>query len=345
MISKQRSVSSYLIKTIGHNLLQGRSIMNISLPINIFDFRTLLDQWVWQNGISSLVFDKFDINSSPIEKLKLSTIYAISKFYLSGAPLKPFNPILGETFQAKVNNFTYYLEQTSHHPCIMNFYGLSPNNKIYGFEQADASTSANSVTIHYKGNLTVEFNDEKKTKNVIVYPTIVLNGTMIGTRKLKFKGKMCVYDKENDLISFICIAPTEDDKRNFISKILFSYYSKDAFPDYFRGGIYKLSDLKIKQFSSNMPEKIVIGNKIKKLCDIDGEFMSHINFDGTCYWKFGEKPFPPIKRDTFTLPSDSGYREDLILFKDNELGLSQKFKLFMEENQRRDNILRSSNKK
>ena len=81
------------------------------------------------------------------------------------------------------------------------------------------------------------------------------------------------------------------------------------------------------------------------LCDIDGEFMSHINFDGTCYWKFGEKPFPPIKRDTFTLPSDSGYREDLILFKDNELGLSQKFKLYMEENQRRDNILRSSNKK
>ena len=151
----------------------------------MFDSRTLLEQWVWQNGISSQIFQSLNPNLSPIEKLKFSTCYAISKFYLTGAPLKPFNPILGETFQAKLNNSTYYLEQTSHHPCIMNFYAVQPYNTIYGYEQADASTSANSVTVHYKGKLTVEFKD--KTKNVIVYPTILLNRTMIGTRKLCFK--------------------------------------------------------------------------------------------------------------------------------------------------------------
>ena len=58
----------------------------------------------------------------PIEKLKFSTAFAITKFHLSGAQLKPFNPILGETFQCKIADSMFYLEQTSHHPPISNFY-------------------------------------------------------------------------------------------------------------------------------------------------------------------------------------------------------------------------------
>lgn len=43
IIDKQRSVAGYLIKSIGLNLIKGKSIMNVSLPINIFDKRTLLE--------------------------------------------------------------------------------------------------------------------------------------------------------------------------------------------------------------------------------------------------------------------------------------------------------------
>ena len=43
VIDKQRSVAGYLIKNIGLNLIKGKSIMNISLPINIFDTRSLLE--------------------------------------------------------------------------------------------------------------------------------------------------------------------------------------------------------------------------------------------------------------------------------------------------------------
>lgn len=42
-IEKQRSVAGYLIKNIGLNLIKGKSIMNVSLPINIFDTRTILE--------------------------------------------------------------------------------------------------------------------------------------------------------------------------------------------------------------------------------------------------------------------------------------------------------------
>jgi hypothetical protein len=42
VIAEQAKVLSYLIKKIGHSIIKGESIMNISLPVNIFDTRTLL---------------------------------------------------------------------------------------------------------------------------------------------------------------------------------------------------------------------------------------------------------------------------------------------------------------
>jgi len=44
MIQKQRGVLAHLIKKIGANFFKGKSIMNISLPINIFDCRSMLEQ-------------------------------------------------------------------------------------------------------------------------------------------------------------------------------------------------------------------------------------------------------------------------------------------------------------
>jgi hypothetical protein len=40
---------------------------------------------------------------------------------MSVTQLKPFNPIWGETFQAKIGDTEVYLEQTSHHPPIYHF--------------------------------------------------------------------------------------------------------------------------------------------------------------------------------------------------------------------------------
>ena len=41
MISRQDKVIGYLIKKMGSNLIKGKSVMNISLPVTIFDKRTL----------------------------------------------------------------------------------------------------------------------------------------------------------------------------------------------------------------------------------------------------------------------------------------------------------------
>jgi hypothetical protein len=43
IIDKEQAVAGYMIKKIGLNLIKGKSIMNISLPINIFDTRSILE--------------------------------------------------------------------------------------------------------------------------------------------------------------------------------------------------------------------------------------------------------------------------------------------------------------
>jgi hypothetical protein len=45
ILKKQRGVLTYMIKKVGSNLLGGKSIMNVSLPIHIFDSRSLLETY------------------------------------------------------------------------------------------------------------------------------------------------------------------------------------------------------------------------------------------------------------------------------------------------------------
>jgi hypothetical protein len=123
IIDKQRAVAGYMIKKIGLNLIKGKSIMNISLPINIFDTRSILELYAWQNAYAAILLEKAGtVKGNALEKIKYSTAFAITRFHLSGAQLKPFNPILGETFQCKIGDSNFYFEQTRHHPPILNFY-------------------------------------------------------------------------------------------------------------------------------------------------------------------------------------------------------------------------------
>ena len=130
IIEKQRAIAGYMVKNIGLNLIKGKSIMNVSLPINIFDTRTILELYAWQNAYASILLEQGGLATDKMEKLKWSTAFAVTRFHLSGAQLKPFNPILGETFQCKVNDSMFYFEQTSHHPPILNFYVNKLNSSV-----------------------------------------------------------------------------------------------------------------------------------------------------------------------------------------------------------------------
>ena len=58
---------------------------------------------------------------------------------------KPFNPVIGETYQANIADGQYSAEQTSHHPPQSSFLYLGKGYKIYATIELVADISINSA--------------------------------------------------------------------------------------------------------------------------------------------------------------------------------------------------------
>lgn len=69
---------------------------------------------------------------------------------------KPFNPLLGETYELQRNDFKILCEQVSHHPPISAFHAESVNYKFYGSINPNIKFMGKSITIQPKGVVTVE---------------------------------------------------------------------------------------------------------------------------------------------------------------------------------------------
>ena len=45
LIQKQKSVISHLFKKLASNLIQGKSLMNISFPVQVFETKSVLERY------------------------------------------------------------------------------------------------------------------------------------------------------------------------------------------------------------------------------------------------------------------------------------------------------------
>ncbi len=114
------------------------------------------------------------LSKEPMEKLRLSSTFLISQLYLSPLQSKPFNPILGETFQCVIAPDTnIYIEHTVHSPPTSNFLVKGKNYTANGYIITEASIGPNSVKARKSGNFLIRFNDG--TIHKLHFPTICIN--------------------------------------------------------------------------------------------------------------------------------------------------------------------------
>ncbi len=74
-IQKQSGIVTELISKLGKNILQGKGIMNVSLPIRIFDERSLLEVFAHQICLAPHFLEKAGQEEDPLEKLKFVNFY------------------------------------------------------------------------------------------------------------------------------------------------------------------------------------------------------------------------------------------------------------------------------
>jgi hypothetical protein len=166
VIKNQRGVLLYLARKVGVNLLTGKSIMNVSLPIKIFEPRSMLEKIGSDFRFVSYYLGKMMEVEDPIERMKIAVTWYIASLQIEPQMLKPFNPILGETFQGTIGEYEIALEQISHHPPISGIQIWSetvPNSpKINGHFQHEAHTGISAITGYKNGYLDIEFPDGYK---------------------------------------------------------------------------------------------------------------------------------------------------------------------------------------
>jgi len=335
-MSKQRKVVFHLLKEMGSNLLKGKSIMSVSLPVTIHEPQTMLERlsnvYVYVPCYAERMFKEKD----PVERLKHYVGFSIGCLYISLQQKKPFNPIWGETFQGYLGSpeFKVYCEQVSHHPPISNLMIDTPWVTYYASHYVEANTYPNSIKVRSLGNQTIVFKDEQRTTYKCVRnPEVHVGGLVMGKRTMSYEGIMEIHDVTNKIYAQARFNP---EKQGFFEKIFSKTTSTRS--DFFKGFITKneavLKDESRKAFYSK-----------DMLSYFEGQWLEYVIIDGEHYWQLGrEQPAQLINVEN-PLQSDTSFRQDVRLLKAGDIEGSQKAKVELEELQRRDRKLRSDAEK
>lgn len=342
---RQKGVLGEVVKNLGTKIVSGKKIVGMSLPVRIFEPRSQIERILDIFHLFPHFMPKAVKTQDTVERIKLIISSIAGCISHNPSQLKPFNPVLGETYQGEFNKETkIYSEHISHHPAISYFNIDGKEWKIYGQWTYNAEIGMNKFLIFNEGWINLVFNDGEKFK--IMFPTIEMKGVLVGSTNARASGSIIVVQEEKGIRGICKIG--EKKKKGFKS-----FFSSEK-SDKFTGGIY-FYDKKIYKtlFDDEwlkMMKKMSDGTDFldKKICDITGSWIEKICFNKKVYWSF-DKTEEYISHQQFfvenPLPSDCRFREDLIwLFYGNE-SYSQEWKLALEAQQRLDRKNRNKDKK
>lgn len=335
VLKNQKGIVTDVLKRLASSIAEGRGVVGVSLPVRIFEPRSLLERCCdWWTFIPNYFLPALG-TPDPLDRFKAVISMAMAGCYVSAKQLKPFNPLLGETYQATFpnHNIDIYMEHTSHHPPIANFLVLHKGFKFWGRYHFFAKLETNTLTLLQEGPNNVEFYDTKQHIQFFWGP-LKVGGMLWGDRICKYDKFVHFIDKANKLkcvIKFGEVAPgTKGDKRvdNVYGKIY--RYKPDMTPD----GMME------KNFKKYAEICKTYGDLDSEICEVTGAYLSHLNIGNKEYWNIDKDVPTEFKAVENPLCSDSRYREDLIWVKRKNFKYAEEWKLKKEERQRYEKKLR-----
>ena len=137
-------------------------LYKVSFPIKCMSSRSILTAVAKLSLHAPTYLTAAAFCADPIERMKYLITFSISFCYSAHTFEKPLNPILGETYQARMEDGTeVMLEQVCHHPPI-SFMLLEGPNGLYrysSFSSFSPKAHLNSIDLNVKGRKEVVFQD------------------------------------------------------------------------------------------------------------------------------------------------------------------------------------------
>ena len=338
-----------IIKDFLSALLTLATGKKVSLKVRLFEPKSVLQRVPeYWSTLPTLITPTYNSEMNPIERMKYIMSFGVSGLYLTTNQLKPFNPLICETYEAEFDNDPYhtkvYCEQTSNYPTTSRFYLINSELKIHGF--VDLATKVEklgmNLSILTKGYVNLEYT-KLKEKITYIFPSVKMCNVITQTgRSCYYKDCLIFIDKKNKLKGIIQLGLDSYHITNFKGYIIEMDYEEDYKVDYDKEqywGYY---------FNAN---------KYKILETCEGSWLKDIKFGDKVYWDI-DKIIPNwIKPVDNPIPSDGRYREDLIwLYRsfylssdDKEMqkyeDLAQEWKLMVEKLQREEREMKARKNK
>ena len=288
----------------------------ISLNVKLFQplslSQTLLNYFSF---IPKYILPSLNPELSPILRMKYVISLGISGLYMNAMQLKPFNPLISETFQGifdledKENKIEVYSEQTSNYPTLTRYYILNKMFKMYGYFDLSLETHnfGNRITCYTKGINTIDFFKINEKICLSLPSSQIVNAIAKDDRSAHYLGVMIFYDIKNNLRAFVQFA--KDTKHiSEIKGYIFNY----QFPQNYKFNFDKEYDMFNKIDVNNLKKNNNIFTQNDIVSTISGSWLHQLYFDGIKYWDIDEDIPTYIKPVYNCLPSDSRFREDLI---------------------------------
>lgn len=318
IIRATKGVLPDIIRQAAYLLFTGQGLFKIQLPIRLFETRS-------QGHMFSQFFSNLHhlhlAAQAPrsLEMFKHVITFAVSSFLYKPYLRKPFNPLMGETFQGTFTDGSQmYVEHVAHEPPEEAILLVNEQSgfRVHSVMQFHPTLSGLEFRMVFKNLVHVDIHGERISFN---FPFVTFKGALSADRRLHIEGTMYFhYPAKNwkayvhfgspgpigSVSGLICINDNVlDGNQSALGSNLF-------------GNIHKISQPKDQVLSR-----------------IEGSWLTHLNFDGVEYWN-KSRPSCALHVGTDVLPSDWRFREDLNWYIRGNHELASAWKLKLEEVQR-----------
>ncbi|KAI8464605.1 MAG: hypothetical protein J3K34DRAFT_371908, partial [Monoraphidium minutum] len=229
LLLEMREAIMVWVKSMGRQILAGNlNLVNTSFPVLMFEPRSYLqklaDPWVYPDYINAAA-----AASDPLDRMKLLTTWVVAGMWKGfDAWKKPFNPILGETWQASLEGgVSLFMEQArpgrgiSHHPPVSAYQLVGPNGswRFSGWSQPAVAPVVKFYGIKTlaKGRRRFELPDG--TVIDFFMPHYAIKGVVYAARpRAEVLGVLRIVDAANHLEAVVAFGPVKGARHRVLSR-------------------------------------------------------------------------------------------------------------------------------
>lgn len=145
LLKHQRDTVAEWLKAMGQRLFAGKvDLLSTPFPVKMFEPRSYLEKLADPWGVEPRLLKEAASTSDPARRMALIIAHFVAGIHVAFEKWqKPFNPILGETWQANLESdgISISMEQISHHPPISAFYMEGQGFQLVGQSQPSIQLS------------------------------------------------------------------------------------------------------------------------------------------------------------------------------------------------------------